>query len=234
MSAVVSRDWGETMGTEWFVKRNEKKLGPFSSKDLRRLAAAGKLVAEDLVWKEGLSDWVSVSRIESLFETPSEVSAAGLMPAIETAAATELDSTSDDSGWNSNVELGDEDGYPPLPPAPKRSRVTNKSPESSRSWMSTLQTSEMGDSTDRLCWWWRFYAALFFICSVLISAPMLVVGLLAVLISLAGLTGSMTSKDEDAPLFGGIVFGMSLASSFLYIMFALAWFAFLNEFTLGS
>jgi hypothetical protein len=223
----------QTMGAEWFVKRNDKKLGPFSGKDLRRLATAGKLATEDLVWKEGLSDWVSVSRIESLFETQTDGSPPAAMPAVEMVAVTELNSANDESEWNINAALGDEDEYPPLPPAPKRIRAAKEPPQTARSWMSTLNSSSGGDSTDRLCWWWRFYAVLFFISSMIISAPMLVFGLLATIISLAGLTGSMASKDENAPLLGGVVFGMSLAWSFFYVVIALVWFAFLNVFTLG-
>lgn len=221
------------MATEWFVKRNDKKLGPFSNKDLRRLAVAGKLAAEDLVWKEGLSDWVSASRIESLFDTQSELSAATATPAEESAAPPEPAADQEDSEWSSDPEMGDEEEYPPLPPLPKRSRPDEELPTSSKSSSPSLRSHFSGDSTDRLCWWLKFYATVNFILSVMISAPLLLFGLISILISLVGIMSSATAKDPGVPLAGGLFFGVGLMSSLFYILCAMLWFMLLNVFTLA-
>lgn len=43
----------------WYVARNGKKLGPISELDLVAYIKNNKVKASDLVWKEGMQDWVS-------------------------------------------------------------------------------------------------------------------------------------------------------------------------------
>jgi hypothetical protein len=58
---------GGDMASQWFVIREGQKHGPFNSSQLKALAASGNLGAVDLVWKEGLQDWVPASRLSGLF-----------------------------------------------------------------------------------------------------------------------------------------------------------------------
>lgn len=58
------------MAAEWFVNKNNKRLGPFSSTDLRRMAAKGDLSPNDFVWKEGIETWIPALQIRSLFSPP--------------------------------------------------------------------------------------------------------------------------------------------------------------------
>ncbi|MFM7541312.1 MAG: DUF4339 domain-containing protein, partial [Planctomycetota bacterium] len=55
------------MATEWYVFKNNKRMGPFSSLDLKRLVTAGSITIDDLVWKEGTSGWVPAKSIKGLF-----------------------------------------------------------------------------------------------------------------------------------------------------------------------
>jgi len=66
------------MATQWKYKQGEKEFGPVTSQKLKELAAAGQLTADELVWKEGLSDWVSARRVKGLFDSNAENAAAAL------------------------------------------------------------------------------------------------------------------------------------------------------------
>jgi hypothetical protein len=48
-------------------------MGPVSSDDLKQLAAAGELTADDLIWKEGLDDWKPAGQLKGLLpEAPAD------------------------------------------------------------------------------------------------------------------------------------------------------------------
>lgn len=54
--------------TEWYYARDDEQFGPVSSARLRQLAAAGGLRPDDLVWCEGMEDWVAAGNFKRLFE----------------------------------------------------------------------------------------------------------------------------------------------------------------------
>lgn len=56
------------MATEWYYTSGRRKLGPVSSRDLRALAAQGKLSSGDYVWRAGLPRWEQVSVVPGLME----------------------------------------------------------------------------------------------------------------------------------------------------------------------
>jgi hypothetical protein len=66
------------MATQWKFKRGDEEFGPFTSGQLKQLAAGGKLTPDDLVWKDGLPDWVSAQRVKGLFEVDAQNAAAAL------------------------------------------------------------------------------------------------------------------------------------------------------------
>jgi uncharacterized membrane protein len=228
------------MAVEWYVRRNDKKLGPFSSKDLRRLATAGKLAADDLLWKEGLSEWIAASRVESLFHSDASVSTQPAMVA-PLSTPTALDAPMSDNAFaaeetsdpNFEFEEPSQDELPPLPPAVvgHASGSNFKQKGSTRQTAAKHRASDM-DSTDLLCWWLRLYARVNFALSLLISIPMLLFGLFIVVMSLVGMAGSVVSENRDVPLAGGFVFGMGFVSSVAYIVFSLLLFMSMNVFTL--
>jgi uncharacterized membrane protein YdbT with pleckstrin-like domain len=55
------------MADEWYVSRGGKRFGPVPAAQLRKLAAAGKIKSSDLLWKDGLNDWVAAESIKGLF-----------------------------------------------------------------------------------------------------------------------------------------------------------------------
>jgi hypothetical protein len=55
------------MASKWFYARDGQRIGSVSSAELQSLAALGKLLRTDLLWKEGMADWRSVSQFPKLF-----------------------------------------------------------------------------------------------------------------------------------------------------------------------
>lgn len=56
---------------QWHYSKDGQQQGPVSPEQLKQLAATGELQPTDLVWKEGMSQWVAASSIKSLFAAPS-------------------------------------------------------------------------------------------------------------------------------------------------------------------
>src|SRR6516162_1973433 len=55
------------MATEWFYTTNKQQMGPVSWKELLELAEVGILKPHDLVWAEGMDDWVKAINQKGLF-----------------------------------------------------------------------------------------------------------------------------------------------------------------------
>ena len=55
------------MNAEWFYSVGETRQGPVTEEDLKRLVTDGKLQKSDLVWKDGMKDWVEARSVEVLF-----------------------------------------------------------------------------------------------------------------------------------------------------------------------
>ncbi|MCS7021430.1 MAG: GYF domain-containing protein [Gemmataceae bacterium] len=60
------------MATQWFVNRNGNQEGPLTSAQLKQLVDRGELRPNDLVWKEGMSNWVPARQIKGLFPSSGE------------------------------------------------------------------------------------------------------------------------------------------------------------------
>ena len=53
--------------TEWYYAKNNQQLGPVSLQEIRNLASTGALQPTDLVWKEGMADWIEAGAATELF-----------------------------------------------------------------------------------------------------------------------------------------------------------------------
>ena len=51
---------------QWYWAKDGQQHGPFSPEDIQRMAAAGEIRPEDLLWREGLLNWVAASRVSEL------------------------------------------------------------------------------------------------------------------------------------------------------------------------
>ncbi|NJK90534.1 MAG: DUF4190 domain-containing protein [Blastochloris sp.] len=58
----------------WFYARNSERIGPVDASVLRELFAAGQIRPDDLVWEEGMKDWVKAGdALPSLNQPPPEI-----------------------------------------------------------------------------------------------------------------------------------------------------------------
>lgn len=57
------------MADEWYYAVDGQQRGPVSGGKLKQLAAAGEINKADLVWKEGMADWVKAEKVKGLFVT---------------------------------------------------------------------------------------------------------------------------------------------------------------------
>lgn len=55
---------------DWHYTKEGKRIGPISIELMRQLAASGQIRASDLVWRQGMSEWVIANTIEGLFPRP--------------------------------------------------------------------------------------------------------------------------------------------------------------------
>jgi hypothetical protein len=55
------------VNADWFYSDGETRHGPVTEEALRRLVAEGRLRPTDLVWQDGMPDWVETRTIPALF-----------------------------------------------------------------------------------------------------------------------------------------------------------------------
>ncbi|MGC4016668.1 MAG: GYF domain-containing protein [Luteolibacter sp.] len=64
---------------QWYYSKNGTQLGPISTEDIKAKLGSGEISATDLVWKEGMADWVPSSQVGELrtsVATPEVIPAA--------------------------------------------------------------------------------------------------------------------------------------------------------------
>jgi TM2 domain-containing membrane protein YozV len=59
------------MSQDWYYAVNNQQYGPVSEAELRDLAERGKLSPRDLVWKEGMPQWVAADSVRGLLPEPA-------------------------------------------------------------------------------------------------------------------------------------------------------------------
>ncbi len=62
---------------QWYYSKNGTQLGPISEVELRSKIASGEISSTDMIWKDGMSDWLEAGKVEgfsisapSLTKTP--------------------------------------------------------------------------------------------------------------------------------------------------------------------
>lgn len=58
------------MNADWFNSVGDSRQGPVTEGDLKRLVTDGRLKPSDLVWKDGMPDWVEARTVPVLFPPP--------------------------------------------------------------------------------------------------------------------------------------------------------------------
>jgi uncharacterized membrane protein YiaA len=60
------------VNADWFYSDGDERKGPVTEDELKRQVADGQLKPGDLVWKDGMVDWVEARSVESLFPKREE------------------------------------------------------------------------------------------------------------------------------------------------------------------
>lgn len=55
---------------EWFFSRDGANYGPYTHSQLGEFAIEGRIVPSDLVWKQGMKEWVEAGTLDLLFADP--------------------------------------------------------------------------------------------------------------------------------------------------------------------
>ena len=74
------------MAGDWHYSVSGQRHGPISSSELKRLADNGQLSPTDLIWKEGLTNWMPASSVKGLFTAtaaPPPLPPAGQLPTVQ-------------------------------------------------------------------------------------------------------------------------------------------------------
>lgn len=56
--------------SEWYFSKGNQRQGPVTSEMLKELATTGQLRQDDLVWQDGLANWVQAGSVKGLFAAP--------------------------------------------------------------------------------------------------------------------------------------------------------------------
>lgn len=81
LSRGHNQEQKSTVASQWYYLTDEEPQGPVSAEQLKKLAAAGQLAPDDMVWKEGMDDWVDASKLKGLFPTSKPAAASPKAPA---------------------------------------------------------------------------------------------------------------------------------------------------------
>ena len=52
------------MADQWYYGRDGQHAGPVTSQKLKELVDNGDLQPSDLIWKEGLSEWITAKKVK--------------------------------------------------------------------------------------------------------------------------------------------------------------------------
>jgi hypothetical protein len=63
------------MAAEWYYTTNKQQMGPVSWDELQQLATQGLLRPNDLVWTDGMPEWVKATAQAGLFAQPAALAA---------------------------------------------------------------------------------------------------------------------------------------------------------------
>lgn len=98
---------------EWHFLKNGTQQGPVTAAQLKQLASAGSLLPSDMIWKNGLPNWVPASSVKGLFAASPQVAQAKPSPAPMQAASPPR-----------RPEEGQWDDYDDAPPRRREPRPT--------------------------------------------------------------------------------------------------------------
>ncbi len=64
---VTASQETRSMDDKWYYSRGGKQAGPISASEIKQLAASGQLLPTDMLWKDGMPEWVHAARFKGLY-----------------------------------------------------------------------------------------------------------------------------------------------------------------------
>ncbi len=65
---------------QWYYSKNGNQLGPISTEELQSKVVSGEIAKADLVWKDGLADWLPAGQVPELRPVASSAPDGGASP----------------------------------------------------------------------------------------------------------------------------------------------------------
>ncbi|RYD18614.1 MAG: DUF4339 domain-containing protein [Verrucomicrobiaceae bacterium] len=100
---------------QWYYSKNGTQLGPVEEAELRSKITSGEITSADLVWREGMTDWLPSSRVAEL----ASVAAAAPLVAAPGTPVPPSEGTA-----TSPYQPPVNSGYSVAPPAPSSGKAT--------------------------------------------------------------------------------------------------------------
>jgi len=79
---------------QWYYSKGAVQLGPISEAELKAKIASGEITTSDMVWKDGMADWVPLARVPELIakapaaaQTPPSIPGGSASPYIPPVSA---------------------------------------------------------------------------------------------------------------------------------------------------
>ncbi|SEQ50138.1 protein of unknown function [Solimonas aquatica] len=120
----------------WWHAKGSERFGPHTEEELRQKLADGQVSASDLVWAEGMTDWVPAATVEGLVPPKKEVRAAGQPPPLPVAPPpVAVAATPADAGWSASSAMPGAslatgtDNHPRVYHAPRLDRAFDAQPQ---------------------------------------------------------------------------------------------------------
>lgn len=86
------------MASQWHVGRGGQSTGPYSTEQLRQMAAAGRISPGDLIWKEGMEKWTDCVTVQGLFPATRTATRSQSSPDFNPYQSPTIDATMPSSG----------------------------------------------------------------------------------------------------------------------------------------
>jgi len=72
---------------DWYYAKGNKQYGPVTPAELKQLADRGEVGPEEMVWRDGMEDWVAARKVKGLFDGDPAAASAAPVPAPAAPAA---------------------------------------------------------------------------------------------------------------------------------------------------
>ena len=191
------------MNEQWYYTSAGKQSGPVSGPELKRMASSGHLSPDDMVWKEGMPNWVPAAKLKGLFTaTP----AATATPLPQPPAPASCPAHSQEAGMSTPPE--------PMPNLTNNANPMTQVPDPN----STLPTPAKGDMS------WAAIVSL--ICGIVSIIPGCCCGCFGAPLAIVAIVFGILGRKTRQGLLAKIGLGLGAAWIVFIIVYVILVFVF--------